>query len=146
MSDAKSLPELELNTARAREALTDAVATIKQKSNVPERWRLFVARSRQQMHRDPTPLVAMIVIAAAGVASIVVGTRIGNTRAGHLDAAATPALLPQYKPAKTGKDGRYKGPGKLKRKPDKQNPREQDKKEWAALQKKLRKQQKRAAR
>lgn len=115
-----SLPELELRSARAREALTDTVATIKQKSNVPERWRLFVARSRQQLHRDPTPLVAMIVIGAAGVAAIIGGTQIGRSSGGHLDPDREPMPLPKFKPAKPDKKhGGYKGTPKFSRKPDK---------------------------
>jgi hypothetical protein len=114
-----SLPELELRSARAREALTDTVARIKQKTNVPERWRLFVARSRQQLHRDPTPLVAMMVIGAAGVAAIVGGTVIGRSQGGHLAAADVPMPLPKFKPAKPDtKHGGYKGTPKFSRKKD----------------------------
>jgi hypothetical protein len=124
----ESIPELALANARTREALTDTVGRIKQKSNVPERWRLFVARSRQQLHRDPTPLVAMMVTAGAGVAMIVLGSRIGQTSAGHLEAADAPMLQPKFKPAKRKKDGTLKGQPSFKRKPDKKNPVEKDRK------------------
>jgi hypothetical protein len=141
MADHDSLPELELHNVRTRERLQDTVATIVQRSDVPQRLRLLRARARQRMHRDPTPLVAMMITAAAGGAAIVGGVLIGRRDAGQLGAAATPALLPVFKPAKTGKDGSYKGSGTFARKPDKLNPREQDKKEWKKLQKKLRKAQ-----
>lgn len=119
-SSGDSLPELELKTARTREALTDTVTRIRKKSNVPERWRLLVARTRQQLHRDPTPLVAMLVIAVTGLVSIIGGTQIGRTRGGHLDAARDPMPLPRIKPAKPDtKHGGYKGTPKFSRKPRK---------------------------
>jgi hypothetical protein len=141
-----SLPELELRTVRTREALTDSVAEIKRRANVPARLRLGAARARQRMHRDPTPLVAMMVTAGAGVAAIVIGTRIGRTRAGHLEAAADPMLLPVFKPPKPGKNGTTKGKAAFARKPDKLNPtvdskpyKKQQKKQRKRLAKQLRK-------
>jgi hypothetical protein len=125
---AGTIPELQLATTQSREALTDTVARIKQKSNVPERWRLLVARTRQQMHRDPTPLVAMMVTAGVGVAAIVGGIAMRGERAGRLEAAEVPMLLPVYKPMKPGKNGALKGKPKFKRKPDKQNPVPKDRK------------------
>ncbi|WIE76047.1 hypothetical protein [Curtobacterium sp. MCSS17_007] len=93
-----SIPELELANVRTRERLTDSVSEIRRRSDVPARTRLAVAKARQRWHRDPTPLVAMAVTAATGIAAIVLGTRIGRTDAGHLDepAASTAftALLP----------------------------------------------------
>ncbi|MFZ7086603.1 hypothetical protein [Curtobacterium sp. RRHDQ10] len=146
MAEHDSLPELELRNVRTREQLEETVAVIRRRADVPQRLRLLRARARQRMHRDPTPLVAMMVTAAAGGAAIVGGVLIGRTSAGRLSAAATPALLPVYKPAKTGKDGTYRGAGAFARKPDKLNPREQDKKAWKRLQKKLRKQRARMSR
>ncbi|MDP4335315.1 hypothetical protein Q7F20_18245 [Curtobacterium sp. A7_M15] len=93
-----SLPELELATVRTREHLTDTVNEIRRRSDVPARTRLAVAKARQRWHRDPTPLVAMGVTAAAGVAAIVVGIAIRNSPAGHLAeppaTTAFTALLP----------------------------------------------------
>lgn len=117
-----SIPELELANVRTRERLTDSVTEIKRRSDVPARARLAVAKTRQRWHRDPTPLVAMGVTAAAGIAAIVLGTRIGRTDAGHLDrpAASTAftALLPfgargefdadQAKGGRTGRKARRK--------------------------------------
>ncbi|WIB60664.1 hypothetical protein DEJ13_02215 [Curtobacterium sp. MCLR17_007] len=93
-----SLPELELANVRTRERMTDTVERIRHKVDLPARTRLAVAKTRQQWHRDPTPLVALGMIAAAGVASVVIGTRIGRTPAGHLAtppaSSAFTALLP----------------------------------------------------
>ncbi|UFU14474.1 hypothetical protein LQK89_01895 [Curtobacterium sp. C1] len=93
-----SLPELELANVRTRERLTDSVAEIRRRSDVPARTRLAVAKARQRWHRDPTPLVAMGITAATGIAAIVLGARIGRTDAGHLDrppaSTAFTALLP----------------------------------------------------
>ncbi|MGN6408964.1 MAG: hypothetical protein ACTHMH_11500 [Curtobacterium sp.] len=93
-----SLPELELATVRTREHLTDTVNEIRRRSDVPARTRLAVAKAKQRWHRDPTPLVAMGVTAAAGVAAIIVGIAIRNTPAGHLAeppaSTAFTALLP----------------------------------------------------
>jgi len=135
-----SIAELELANVRTRHALERTLARARQKADVPERWRLLVARGRQQLRRDPTPLVAMMIIAGTGVVAIVGGSFIGRTRAGHLEAASTPMLVPVFKPAKTGKDGRYKGAGAFARKPDKLNPTEGSK-QYKKAQKKRRKQQ-----
>jgi ElaB/YqjD/DUF883 family membrane-anchored ribosome-binding protein len=93
-----SLPELELANVRTRERLTDSVAEIKRRSDVPARTRLAIAKTRQRWHRDPTPLVAMGITAVAGIASIVVGIAIRNSPAGHLAeppaTSAFTALLP----------------------------------------------------
>ncbi len=93
-----SLPELELANVRTRERLTDSVAEIRRRSDVPARTRLAVAKARQRWHRDPTPLVAMGITAVTGIAAIVLGARIGRTDAGHLDrppaSTAFTALLP----------------------------------------------------
>ena len=93
-----SIPELELANVRTRERLTDSVSEIRRRSDVPARTRLAVAKARQRWHRDPTPLVAMAVTAATGIAAIVLGTRIGRTDAGHLDrpapSTAFTALMP----------------------------------------------------
>jgi hypothetical protein len=123
MADHDSLPELELANVRTREHIEDTVARIRHKTNVPERWRLFVARSRQQLHRDPTPLVAMMVTGAAGVAAIVVGVRTRRNRDMHLATTGRdPVLLPAFKPVKTKKDGTSKGVPAFSRVPDKNNP------------------------
>ncbi len=79
-----SLPELELANTRAREGITDTVAEIRRRADVPARTRLAIAKTKQRWHRDPTPLVAMGITAAAGVAAIILGARIGRTDAGHL--------------------------------------------------------------
>lgn len=90
-----SLPELELANVRTRERLTDSVAEIRRRSDVPARTRLAVAKARQRWRRDPTPLVAMGITAVTGIAAIVLGARIGRTDAGHLDRPpAFTALLP----------------------------------------------------
>ncbi len=47
-----SLPELELANVRTRERLTDSVAEIRRRSDVPARTRLAVAKARQRWHRD----------------------------------------------------------------------------------------------
>lgn len=138
-----TLPELELRTVRTREALTDSVAEIKRRANVPARLRLGAARARQRMHRDPTPLVAMMITAGAGVAAIVVGTRIGRTSAGHLESAKAPMLVPVVKPPKS-KDGAWKSQVAFARKPDKLNP-TVDSKPYKKRQKKLQKRLARAA-
>lgn len=123
MADHDSLPELELANVRTRERIEDTVARIRHKANVPERWRLFVARSRQQLHRHPTPLVATMVTGAAGIAAIVVGLQ--TRRRGEMHLAKTgrdPVLLPAFKPVKTKKDGTTKGVPAFARVPDKNNP------------------------
>jgi len=93
-----SLPELELANVRTREHITDTVTEIRRRADLPARTRLAVAKTRQRWHRDPTPLVAMGVTAAAGIASIVVGIAIRNSPAGHLAeppaSSAFTALLP----------------------------------------------------
>lgn len=94
----ESVPELELANVRTREHITDTVREIRRRSDVPARTRLAVAKAKQRWHRDPTPLVAMGVTAAAGIAAIVLGSRIGRTPAGHLAqppaSTAFTALLP----------------------------------------------------
>ncbi|MCJ1714055.1 hypothetical protein [Curtobacterium sp. VKM Ac-2922] len=93
-----SLPELELANVRTRERMTDTVERIRHKVDLPARTRLALAKTRQRWHRDPTPLVALGTIAAAGVAAVVLGARIARTPAGHLAAppssTAFTALLP----------------------------------------------------
>ncbi len=93
-----SLPELELANTRAREGITDTVAEIRRRADVPARTRLAIAKTKQRWHRDPTPLVAMGITAAAGIAAIILGARIGRTDAGHLARppaqTAFTALLP----------------------------------------------------
>ncbi|QQD76574.1 hypothetical protein I8920_02025 [Curtobacterium sp. YC1] len=93
-----SIPELELANVRTRERLTDSVSEIRRRSDVPARTRLAVAKARQRWHRDPTPLVAMGVTAATGLAAIILGARIGRSPAGHLAqppaSSAFTALLP----------------------------------------------------
>jgi hypothetical protein len=79
-----SLPELELANVRTREHITDTVTEIRRRADLPARTRLAVAKTKQRWHRDPTPLVAMGMTAAAGIASIVVGIAIRNSPAGHL--------------------------------------------------------------
>ncbi|KQO61355.1 hypothetical protein [Curtobacterium sp. Leaf261] len=101
----QSVPELELANVRTREHLERTVARIKQKSNVPERWRLLVARTKQRLHRDPTPLVAMAVTAVAGVAAIVGGTLIGRSEAGHLDRGFGAVILPVDARGRSGRAG-----------------------------------------
>jgi hypothetical protein len=100
-----SVPELELANVRTREHLERTVSRIKQKSNVPERWRLLVARTKQRWHRDPTPLVAMAITAAAGVAAIVGGTLIGRSQAGHLDRGFGAVILPVDGRGRAGRAG-----------------------------------------
>lgn len=87
-----SLPELELANVRTREHITDTVTEIRRRADVPARTRLAVAKARQRWHRDPTPLVAMGITAAAGIAAIVTGIAIRNSPAGHL--AEPPATAP----------------------------------------------------
>ena len=93
-----SLPELELANVRTREHMTDTVTELKRRADVPAWTRLAIAKTRQRWHRDPTPLVAMGITAAAGIASIVIGVAIRNRPAGHLAeppaSAAFTALLP----------------------------------------------------
>lgn len=96
-----SLPELELANVRTREHITDTVTEIRRRADVPARTRLAVAKAKQRWHRDPTPLVAMGITAAAGVAAIVTGFAIRNSPAGHLAdptpsaaSSAFTALLP----------------------------------------------------
>jgi hypothetical protein len=103
-----SFSELRLANTRTRERLTDTVHGIRRKTDVPERWRLFRARTRQQMHRDPTPLVAMMIAGAAGVATIVVGTRIARKPAGRLDAADIPMQTFTFAPKKPAKISKKK--------------------------------------
>lgn len=94
----ESVPELELANVRTREHITDTVREIRRRSDVPARTRLAVAKAKQRWRRDPTPLVAMGITATAGIAAIVLGTRIGRTSAGHLAqppaSTAFTALLP----------------------------------------------------
>jgi hypothetical protein len=101
-----SMPELELRNVRTRERLVDTVARIRQKSDVPARTRLALATTRQRWHRDPTPLVAVAMTAAAGLAAIVVGTRIRHHPAGRLSALREPAPVPILTPVKAGKAGK----------------------------------------
>lgn len=123
MAEHGSLPELELANVRTRERLTDTVTRIRRKSDVPARTRLAVAQWKLQMHRDPTPLVAMMVTAAAGVAAIVVGVRTRGSRGMHLATTGrAPMLLPAFKPVKLKKDGTAKGTPGFARVPDKNNP------------------------
>lgn len=93
-----SLPELELANVRTRERLTDSVNEIRRRSDVPARTRLAVAKAKQRWHRDPTPLVAMGITAAAGLGAIVLGVAIRRSPAGHLAdppaSSAFTALLP----------------------------------------------------
>ncbi|WP_439693598.1 hypothetical protein ACRQ4B_05050 [Curtobacterium sp. SP.BCo] len=93
-----SLPELELANVRTREGITDTVTEIRRRVDVPARTRLAIAKTRQRWHRDPTPLVAMGVTAAAGIAAIVIGIAIRDKPAGHLAeppaSTAFTALLP----------------------------------------------------
>ncbi|PZE27977.1 hypothetical protein [Curtobacterium sp. MCBD17_028] len=116
-----SIPQLELQNVRTREDLRHTVNEVVRRSDVPAQWRLAVAKARQQLHRDPTPLVAMAVTAGAGLVAIVGGVVIGRTDAGRLDAAREPMLLPVYKPGKTKKSGKRKKAA-FARKPDKLNP------------------------
>ncbi|WP_144709923.1 hypothetical protein [Curtobacterium pusillum] len=119
-----SLPELELANVRTRERLTDSVSEIRRRADLPARTRLAVAKTRQRWHRDPTPLVAMGITAAAGVGAIVLGFAIGKRPAGHLaDPPASTAfttLLPfgprgdgptwaeQTQPGRKGRKARQK--------------------------------------
>ena len=117
-----SVPELELRTVRTREALTDTVARIRRRADVPARWRELVEASREQLYRDPTPLVAMIATAGVGIAAIVVGAAVARRPAGALDAADAPMLLPVFKPPTSKKDGTPDSTPKFARVPDKHNP------------------------
>jgi hypothetical protein len=117
-----SLPELELANVRTRERITETVDRIRQKADVPARTRLAVAKTKQRWRHDPTPLVAVAMTAAAGVAAIVVGVRIGNTPAGRLAALREPAPVPVFKPVKVGKDGKSKGVPVFARKDPTGNP------------------------
>ncbi|MBY0176318.1 hypothetical protein [Curtobacterium herbarum] len=117
-----SMPELELRNVRTRERIVDTVARIRQKSDVPARTRLALAKTRQRWHRDPTPLVAVAMTAAAGLAAIVVGTRIRNHPAGRLGALREPAPVPVFKPVKVGKDGKSTGVPVFARKDPTGNP------------------------
>lgn len=134
-----SLPELELANVRTRERITDTVDRIKQKADVPARTRLAIAKTRQRWHRDPTPLVALALTAAAGIASIVVGVRIRNAPGARFDAILEPAPVPVFKPVKPGKDGTTKGVPAFSRKEDGKNPvliaRKEREKRWAKVQK-----------
>lgn len=93
-----SLPELELANVRTREHITDTVTEIRRRADLPARTRLAIAKTRQRWHRDPTPLVAMGITAAAGIAAIVTGIALRNSPAGHLAdppaSSAFTALLP----------------------------------------------------
>lgn len=93
-----SLPELELANVRTREHITDTVTEIRRRADIPARTRLAIAKTRQRWHRDPTPLVAMGITAATGIAAIVVGVAMRNSPAGHLAdppaSSAFTALLP----------------------------------------------------
>jgi len=80
----ESLPELELANVRTRERLTGSVDEIRRRADVPARTRLAIAKAKQRWHRDPTPLVAMGVTAAAGVGAIVLGFAIRRSPAGRL--------------------------------------------------------------
>jgi hypothetical protein len=116
-----SIPELELRNVRTRAALNGTVDTIVRRADLPAQWRLLVAKGRQQLHRDPTPLVAMMATAGLGVVAIVGGVLIGRTDAGRLDAAREPMLLPVFTPGKTKKNGKRRRAA-FARKPDKLNP------------------------
>lgn len=144
-----SLPELELANVRAREGITDTVAEIRRRTDLPARTRLAVAKTKQRWHRDPTPLVALGVTAVAGVAAIVVGVRIRRHPAGRLDALLVPAPNPVFKPVKVGEDGKAKGVPAFSRVEDKHNPvlverRERDAR-WAKIEKQAKKSRKRSA-
>ncbi|WP_146236725.1 MULTISPECIES: hypothetical protein [unclassified Curtobacterium] len=117
-----SMPELELRNVRTRERIVDTVTRIRQKSDVPARTRLALAKTRQRWHRDPTPLVAVALTAAAGVATIIVGARIRNEPAGRLSALREPAPVPVFKPVKVRKDGQSKGVPVFTRKDPTGNP------------------------
>ncbi|GAA3340850.1 hypothetical protein GCM10017714_22380 [Curtobacterium pusillum] len=144
-----SLPELELANVRTREHMTDTVTEIRRRADVPARTRLAIARARQRWHRDPTPLVALGITAATGIAAIVVGIRIRNSPAARLDALLTPAPVPVFKPVKPGKDGKTKGVPAFARKEDKGNPVLQERKardkRWAKVAKQAKKARKQAA-
>jgi hypothetical protein len=144
-----SLPELELANVRTREHITDTVTEIRRRADLPARTRLAVAKTRQRWHRDPTPLVALSVTAAAGIAAIVVGIRIRNHPGARLDALREPAPVPVFKPVKVGKDGKAKGVPVFARKDDKHNPvlqeRQDRDKRWAKVQKQAKKSRKQAA-
>ncbi|WP_066522838.1 hypothetical protein [Curtobacterium ammoniigenes] len=117
-----SVPELELRAFRTREALSDTVRRIRRRSNVPARWRELVETSREQLYRDPTPIVAMGATIGVGIAAIVLGVSTARHPASSLAAADTPMLLPAFTPAKTKKDGTPGSAPKFARVPDKQNP------------------------
>jgi len=118
-----SLPELELANVRTREHITDTVTEIRRRADLPARTRLAIAKTRQRWHRDPTPLVAMGITAAAGIAAIVTGIALRNSPAGHLAdppaSSAFTALLPfgarggpsaqeQNQPGRKGRKARKK--------------------------------------
>jgi hypothetical protein len=138
-----SMPELELANVRTRERLTETVARIRQKADVPARTRLAVAKTKQRWHRDPTPLVAVAMTAAAGLAAIVVGVRIRNTPAGRLSALREPAPVPLFKPVKVGKNGKSKGVPVFARKDPTGNPVYQERQAAAERAKRDRKRAKR---
>jgi hypothetical protein len=139
-----SMPELELANVRTRERLTETVARIRDKADVPARTRLAVAKTKQRWHRDPTPLVAVAMTAAAGLAAIVVGVRIRNEPAGRLSALREPAPVPVFKPVKVGKNGKSKGVPVFARKDPTGNPVYQERQAAAKQAKKDRKRAKRA--
>jgi hypothetical protein len=139
-----SMPELELANVRTRERLTETVARIRDKADVPARTRLAVAKTKQRWHRDPTPLVAVAMTAAAGLAAIVVGVRIRNEPAGRLSALREPAPVPVFKPVKVGKSGKSKGVPVFARKDPTGNPVYQERQAAAKQAKKDRKRAKRA--
>lgn len=117
-----SLPELELANVRTRERLTETVRRLQRKADVPARTRLAVAKTRQRWHRDPTPLVAVAMTAATGIAAIVVGTRLRNEPAGRMAALREPAPVPVFKPVKVGKSGKSTGVPVFARKDPTGNP------------------------
>ncbi|MGN8048432.1 hypothetical protein ACTJKO_01990 [Curtobacterium sp. 22159] len=139
-----SLPELELANVRTRERMTDTVTELRRRADVPARTRLAIAKARQRWHRDPTPLVALGVTAATGIAAIVVGVRIRHSPAARFDALLTPAPVPVFKPVKPGKDGKAKGVPAFSRKEDKGNPVLQERKARDARLAKVAKQAKKA--
>ena len=117
-----SMPELELRNVRTRERLVATVDRIKQKADVPARTRLAVAKTKQRWHRDPTPLVALALTAATGIAAIVVGVRFRAHPGNRLAAVREPAPVPVFRPVKVGKDGKAKGVPAFARKDDRKNP------------------------
>ncbi|MFZ6991432.1 hypothetical protein ACO0E1_06035 [Curtobacterium sp. RRHDQ66] len=111
-----SLPELELANVRTRERITDTVDLIRHKVDVPARTRLAIAKTKQRWHRDPTPLVALGMIAAAGIASVVIGARIGRSPAGHLAEPPASSAFTALLPFGARGDGDESAPGRRGRK------------------------------